>query len=176
MDSLAQGAEKRFSGFVTRTTKRTTAPGAKLVAKFLRTAVYPGYWDRTGRAPSKNLKLSHAAKPRAFPYTWIAFGLRGSGRTQTWHRLHTSPMSYPKCEMEFPFLDRVATPPTSAPTQRGDGIRGQRYFRSLAAAHDRHLLRVARIGQHQHERTVRIFRRRVIHARSDDAIGGRCNS
>ncbi len=42
MDSLAQGAEKRFSAFVTRTTKRTTVPDAKLAERFLRTALCPG--------------------------------------------------------------------------------------------------------------------------------------
>src|SRR5467141_11821 len=57
-DSLAQGVEKRFSGFVMRTTKQTTAPAAKLVGKFLRTALCPGYWDRTGRAPSTGSKPS----------------------------------------------------------------------------------------------------------------------
>src|SRR6266436_4553139 len=62
MDSLAQGAEKRFSGFVMRTTKRTTVPAARLGEKFLRTALCPGYWDQTGRAPSRNSKPSSAAK------------------------------------------------------------------------------------------------------------------
>jgi hypothetical protein len=34
---------------------------AKLVEKFLRIAVCPGYCDRIGRARSKNLRLSRAA-------------------------------------------------------------------------------------------------------------------
>src|SRR5947199_9805175 len=66
MDSLAQGAERRFNGFVTRTTKRITVHGAKLAEKFLRIALCPVYWDRTGRAPSRNSKPSSAANPRAF--------------------------------------------------------------------------------------------------------------
>src|SRR5437879_6107594 len=74
MDSLAQGAERRFNGFVTRTTKRITVHGAKLAEKFLRIALCPVYWDRTGRAPSRNSKPSSAANPRAF------FRMHG------WHR------------------------------------------------------------------------------------------
>src|SRR6266581_4997969 len=61
MESLARGVEKGFSGFATRTTKRTTVLDAKLVEKFLRIAVCLGFCDRTGRAPSRNSRLSSAA-------------------------------------------------------------------------------------------------------------------
>src|SRR5260370_24733564 len=54
MDNRACGAEKRFSGFATRTMKRTIARDAKPVERFWRIAVYPDYWERTGRARSKS--------------------------------------------------------------------------------------------------------------------------
>src|SRR5216683_7531781 len=64
MDSLVRGAEKRFSGFATRTTKRTTALDAKLVEKSLRIAVCPAYCDRTGRGRSRNSRPSSVARFR----------------------------------------------------------------------------------------------------------------
>src|SRR5438132_13787754 len=70
MDSLARDAEQRSSAFVMRTTKRTTVLAAKLVEKFSRTALCRGYWDRTGRARSRNSKPSNAANPCFFLYTW----------------------------------------------------------------------------------------------------------
>src|SRR6266513_606185 len=41
--------------------KQTIVIEAKRVEKFLRIAVCPGYCDRTGRARSRNLRLSSAA-------------------------------------------------------------------------------------------------------------------
>src|SRR5258708_5612084 len=66
MESLACGVERRFSGFATRTTKRTIVLDAKLVENFLPIAVCPGYCDRTGRAHSKNSRLSIAAGSENF--------------------------------------------------------------------------------------------------------------
>jgi len=69
--------EKGFSGFATRTTKRTTVLDAKLVEKFLRTADCPGYCDRTGRGRSKNSKPSSAARWSFASGGLAQFGLPG---------------------------------------------------------------------------------------------------
>src|SRR5216683_3037262 len=64
MDSLVRGVGKRFSGFATRTTKRTTALAVKLVGKSLRIAVCPAYCDRTGRGRSRNSRPSSVVRFR----------------------------------------------------------------------------------------------------------------
>src|SRR3981081_1225722 len=50
-----------------RTTKRTIVLDAKLVEKFLRIAVCPGYCDRTGRGSAKQFRLSSAAGGEEVP-------------------------------------------------------------------------------------------------------------
>src|SRR5713101_3970261 len=73
MESLACGVERRSSGFVTRTTKRTIVLDAKLVEKFLPIAVCPGYCDRTGPARLKNSRLSSAAGVETLAATTTGF-------------------------------------------------------------------------------------------------------
>ena len=64
MESLVRGVEKRFSGFGTRTTKRTTVLDAKLGENFLRIVVCPGYCDRSGLERSKNSRPSSVGRFR----------------------------------------------------------------------------------------------------------------
>ena len=68
--SLARGVEKRFSGFAMRTMKRTTARDAKRAERFSRIAVCPGYWDRIGRARSKNSRPSSVARGNELNPNW----------------------------------------------------------------------------------------------------------
>jgi hypothetical protein len=57
MKNRVRDAAIRFFEFVMQTTKRTTAPVARLAEKFSQTAAYPGFWGRTGRELSMNWKL-----------------------------------------------------------------------------------------------------------------------
>jgi hypothetical protein len=50
MECRARDVEKKFSGFPTRTTKRTIVLDAKRAEGFSRIVVCPGYCDPIGRA------------------------------------------------------------------------------------------------------------------------------
>src|SRR5260370_18693721 len=104
MDNRACGAEKRFSGLGTRTMKRTIARDAKPVERFWQIAVYPDYWERTGRARSKSSRLSR------------------NGRSESASRfLYLSPLPLEKIGFSIvpPILKgNVNLPSTSLPPER----------------------------------------------------------
>src|SRR5271156_4204689 len=79
-DSPAAPAEQKFSGFVTRITKQTTARFAKPEEKFWRIAACRACWDPTGRELSTNSKPSNAAERMEYGQRFLELGfgaLRG---------------------------------------------------------------------------------------------------
>ncbi len=54
---LVPGVAIKFCEFVTPTRRRIIVRVARPAARFLRTGVFPAYWDRTGHAPWKSWRL-----------------------------------------------------------------------------------------------------------------------
>src|SRR5437763_1187773 len=80
--SRVRDAARRFSAFVMRTMKPTTARDARQAARCWRTAASRGFWGRTGRAPSTSWKRSTAAERKTLFLScgFTLFQVRGAQR------------------------------------------------------------------------------------------------